>query len=198
MSKKITELTQYNTPADSDVLPIVKVSTLVTYKITWGYIKSVLKTYFDTIYTTMSAVLALGYTTMSAVLALGYTTISAVGVLFAPKANPTFTGTVTADTLKTNAVTLGAFNYCVDTASTDTYVASVTPAITALAAGLEVTLKVNTANTGASTFNLNGLGAKAIVKRVSTATVTGDILASMLCKLIYDGTAWVIMNPRVL
>lgn len=53
-NKKITELTQYNTPVDADVLPVVDTGNNTTKKITWAYIKSVLKTYFDTLYVALT------------------------------------------------------------------------------------------------------------------------------------------------
>lgn len=50
------------------------------------------------------------------------------------------------------------------------------------------------ANTGASTINLNSLGAKAIKKNVSAALVLGDILAGGIYELVYDGTNFQIGN----
>src|SRR3990167_2230022 len=50
------------------------------------------------------------------------------------------------------------------------------------------------ANTGAATLNLNGLGAKAIKKNVSSALVSGDILAGGIYHLHYDGTNFQISN----
>lgn len=49
---KITELTGYTTPIDTDVLPIVDISNTTTKKITWANIKATLKTYLDTLYIT--------------------------------------------------------------------------------------------------------------------------------------------------
>ena len=41
-------------------------------------------------------------------------------------------------------------------------------------------------------------GAKTIVKAVSTALANADIVALMFCSCIYDGTNFVLLNPRVL
>ncbi len=89
-------------------------------------------------------------------------------------------------------------NYAVDNESTDSYVIALSPVIYAYTAGMQIIFKAKTANTSGATIDVNGLGAKTIVKGVSTALASNDILAGMYCLLIYDGTNFVLMNPRAL
>lgn len=79
-------------------------------------------------------------------------------------------------------------DYIADAGSTDAYAITVVPAITAYANGQEFTFKANTANTGACTLNVCGIGAITIKKDVSSDLVTGDILANQIVKVSYDGT----------
>lgn len=88
-------------------------------------------------------------------------------------------------------------NYAVDAQASDTYVITLAPALTAYIEGQKIIFKANTANTGAATININELGAKTIVKRVNTTLANGDILAGMICDLIYNGTNFVLLNPVV-
>lgn len=94
--------------------------------------------------------------------------------------------------------TMSAINYAADAQANDTYVITLSPAPTAYTTGMQVIFKANTANTGAATLNVNSLGAKTIVKAVSTTLANNDILANMFCLCVYDGTNFVLMNPRVL
>jgi hypothetical protein len=83
----------------------------------------------------------------------------------------------------------GALIYATDTSgAANTVTASLSPAITSYTAGLRVNIKIANTNTGASTVNINGLGAKTIVKLDGTALAAGDIAAGMIAILVYDGT----------
>lgn len=91
----------------------------------------------------------------------------------------------------------GVYRFGIDAGVNDSYVISVTPPPTSYTGGMMIYFRANTINTGAATININGLGVKTIVKRVNTTLANGDILASMICQLMYDGTNFVLLNPIV-
>ena len=79
-------------------------------------------------------------------------------------------------------------HYAVAT-GTNTLVSTISD-ITSLVAGLSVRFKNTTANTGAVTLNLNGLGAKPVVKSAGTALSSGNLKAGGLYTVVYDGTSF--------
>lgn len=94
-------------------------------------------------------------------------------------------------------VQASATNYAADTGTAGVYVAAFTPALTTLTDGTVVRVKIKTANTGASTFNPNGLGAKPIVGAAHAALQGGELVANGHAWLQYNsslsGGSWVIL-----
>lgn len=92
-----------------------------------------------------------------------------------------------------------AETFAVDSSGSSTaYTATLSPAPTSLTNGMTVRVKIGLANTTTTpTLNINGSGAKTIVKYVNTALVAGDISAGMYCTFVYDSTntVWVLQNP---
>jgi len=89
------------------------------------------------------------------------------------------------------------FYFGLDAGANDSYSITASPVPASYTQGMMVVFRANTANTTGCSINVNGLGAKTIVKRVSTTPATGDILSLMFCWLVYDGTNFVILNPVV-
>ncbi len=95
--------------------------------------------------------------------------------------------------LNTNPIAVGDNDsrmpvaYAVDSAGSDAYAITPSPAISAYVAGQVFTFKAGTANTGASTLAVSGLAAKAIKKNVSSDLTTGDILLGQIVMVEYDG-----------
>ncbi|WP_236225613.1 gp53-like domain-containing protein [Pseudomonas pseudonitroreducens] len=93
---------------------------------------------------------------------------------------------------------LGSSSYVVDTGTANTYVATYTPAVTALTDGMVLRFKAANANTGASTFNPNGTGAKPIVGGAHAALQGGEIVANSSVWLQYNssigGGSWVLID----
>ena len=88
----------------------------------------------------------------------------------------------------------GYFNFGVDAQANDTYVVAI-PGITAYVAGLHIYFDANTANTGACTINVNGLGAVALQDQSGGALEDNWIIAGEIVHLIHDGTNFHVMNP---
>jgi len=88
----------------------------------------------------------------------------------------------------------GASIYAADAGSTDSYAITLTPAPSAYAVGQVFRFKANTANTGAASLNVNGLGAVTIKKSFNSDLSTGDILANQFIEVIYDGTNFQLLS----
>jgi hypothetical protein len=88
--------------------------------------------------------------------------------------------------------------YSIDTGSANTYVASFSPAITALTDGLTLKIKAKTANSGASTFNPDGLGVKPIVGSAHLTLQGGEIIANSELWLQWNSSigagSWVLID----
>ena len=124
----------------------------------------------------------------AAALAIGATNATAVNVTPATH----FLGTV----LVTGALSAQAgINFAADSQSTDTYVITLAPAIAAYTAGLMISFTANTANTGACSINVNGLGAKALKLAVSTDPGNSYIKAGSVVVAVYDGTNFQMLQP---
>src|SRR3990167_8980891 len=78
--------------------------------------------------------------------------------------------------------------YAADAGGTDAYAITLTPAPAAYAAGQVFHFKANTANTGAATLNVNGLGAIALEKMNGTVLADGDIAANQIVSVVYNAT----------
>jgi hypothetical protein len=88
--------------------------------------------------------------------------------------------------------------YYVDSGAADAMVITPSPAITAYAAGQRFCVKPAAANTGATTINVNGLGAKD-VKTAAVGTLAANaILSTTVYDLTYDGTQFILTSPSAL
>jgi microcystin-dependent protein len=83
-----------------------------------------------------------------------------------------------------------------DSGSSDDYAVTITNFPSSYALGQRVVFQANTANAGASTLNINGLGAVAIKKDYNQDLADGDIYANEICDVTYDGSYWQITARR--
>jgi hypothetical protein len=104
----------------------------------------------------------------------------------------TTTGTDTARVIPVVALPVqiqdNKYVFVADTASDDDYLIAPSPAIAAYATGQMFHFTAQTVNTGGATLNINGKGAKAILKEHDVALSDGDIEAGQIVTVIYDGT----------
>lgn len=80
------------------------------------------------------------------------------------------------------------------TGGTTAYVLTTGRTLPAYATGQVFRLRINATNTGASTLNVDSLGAVSIVKGASTALAAGDLLSGAVYEVSYDGTNFVLVG----
>lgn len=77
--------------------------------------------------------------------------------------------------------------YAVTTGVANTYLAILNPAPAIFGEGLGIVLKIHAANTGPSTLNVNGIGAKPIIDSKGYQIQAGKLLHGRIYSLKYDG-----------
>ncbi len=87
-------------------------------------------------------------------------------------------------------------NYAPDTGTANAYVVTLALPPAALVAGLVVSFQATHANTGASTLNLNGLGAKPILGAAHTALQGNEIVANGFVEVEWNAAlaSWVLLE----
>jgi hypothetical protein len=90
---------------------------------------------------------------------------------------------------------LGTAHYGTEAGAADAYVVTLPYTPAAYVAGMLLTFIATTANTGASTVNVNSLGAVTIKRFDGTTPDAGDIGTGKMVSMRYDGTNFVLQSP---
>jgi len=89
----------------------------------------------------------------------------------------------------------GSRNYiATDTGAADAYAGSLTHVSGSYGESQDVFLLIANTNTGASTLNVSGIGATAIVHADGTALIANDLTAGYIGHFKHNGTVWQLMN----
>ncbi|MFZ0271007.1 MAG: hypothetical protein WAL34_04070 [Acidobacteriaceae bacterium] len=76
----------------------------------------------------------------------------------------------------------------------NTITVNLSPVPTAVVQNMTIVVTVANANTGATTLNLNGLGAKSVTRN-GNALTGGEMIAGQNYQFSYNGTSWNMMSP---
>jgi hypothetical protein len=85
-------------------------------------------------------------------------------------------------------------SFYTDTGSVNTMVITPSPAVVSYETGRKYSIIVAVTNTGATTLNINGLGAKNVLKNGATALTAGDIVAGQIIQVEYDGNSFQLLG----
>jgi len=88
----------------------------------------------------------------------------------------------------------GAISAAADTGSANVYVLALPYTITSYEMFQQVIFKAATSNTGASTLNVDGIGATVIKRVDGNDLVANDIVVNGVIEVRYNGTNWVLMS----
>jgi hypothetical protein len=106
-------------------------------------------------------------------------------------ANLAESGFATTDFVNNKVLTGG---YGVTTNSGNAYSVTISPAPTALVAGLRFAVKINAANTGAVTINVNGLGPKNVLRSNGNTLSANVFRVDSVFTLVYNGAAFILQG----
>lgn len=84
--------------------------------------------------------------------------------------------------------------YAIATGLANEYIATLTPALSKYQEGFSLRLKINVDNTGASTVNVNELGAKAIKKANGADVTSGNLKSGSVYTIVYNGTNFILQG----
>jgi hypothetical protein len=84
--------------------------------------------------------------------------------------------------------------YGTTTGAANSYVLTLSPVPTSLVDGFAICAKINVLNTGASTINVNGLGAKSILDSKGNAMTAGKLKANTPYTMRYNGTNFILQG----
>jgi hypothetical protein len=95
-------------------------------------------------------------------------------------------------------VQASAYFYAQDTGGVNSLVASLIPNINTLFQGMQIRIKIDNTNTGASTLNLNSIGATPIKDIFGEDLRAGYLIAGEISIFSYNGTNFVLENiPKI-
>lgn len=80
----------------------------------------------------------------------------------------------------------GFANYGIDTGASNVYFVTMGSSVAAYADGLTILFSANSANTGPSTLNINGIGPRALVRADGTPLLAGDLVISQIIQVSYS------------
>lgn len=88
-----------------------------------------------------------------------------------------------------------AFTFLTSPSGTNTITATASLGMSAYVTGQRFFFVASGTNTGATTLNINAIGAKNITKNGTTALSAGDIQIGAVAQVVYDGTEFQLLNP---
>lgn len=107
------------------------------------------------------------------------------------------TGSANTDSATLGQVQSNTVSLIGSISGTDTITGSLSPSLTAYATGQMFWFVAANANTGATTININSLGAKSITKNGTTALAASDIKAGQTVVIVYDGTQFQLVGSSL-